>query len=112
MPATDASMRIVWSRSLVCSRTMEMLKDARFWTSARAVAVEHHPARGAQGERPLVVVLGELLEPGVLHDLQNPEAHRQSGEQHDDPRLEDAQTRAHATPFFVQCHSCVLLLCS
>ena len=39
-----------------------------------AVAIEQHAARRAQRERPLVVVLGHLLELRVLHDLQHPEA--------------------------------------
>ena len=96
---------MVRSRSLVCSRTMEMLNEWRFWTSDRAVAIEHDAARRAQRQRPLVVVLGQLLELGVLHDLQHPEAHRQRREQHRDQDLEDRQPRADATPFFVQCHA-------
>ena len=39
-----------------------------------AVAIEHDPARRTQRQRPLVVVLGHLLELRVLGDLEEPEA--------------------------------------
>ncbi len=58
------------------------------------VAIEHDAARRAQGERALMVVLGHFLELLVLHDLQDPEAHRQRGEEDDDGVLEDAQADA------------------
>ena len=56
------------------------------------VAIEHDAARRAQGERTLMVVLGHFLELLVMHDLQDPEAHRQRGEEDDDGVLEDAQS--------------------
>ena len=59
-----------------------------------AVAIEHHAARRAQRQRPLVVVLGHLLELRVLDDLQHPEADRQHRKQHGDQVLEHAQPEA------------------
>ena len=65
-----------------------------------AVAVEHHAARRAQRERPLVVVLGELGELLVLDDLQHPEAHGQDREQQRDDVLQDAQSNRDLSPIF------------
>ena len=65
-----------------------------------AVAIEHEPARGAQGKRPLVVVLGHLLELCMLHHLQHPEADRQHREHCDHQVLEHRQPRSQTTTIF------------
>ena len=44
------------------------------------VSVEDDPARCPEGEGALVIVLGQLLELGVLNDLENPEADDENGE--------------------------------
>ncbi len=67
-----------------------MLNEWRFSTSTLPVAIEHDPARRAQRERPLVVVLRHLLELRVLDDLQHPEADGERREDPDDGVLEDA----------------------
>jgi hypothetical protein len=54
-----------------------------------AVAIEHQTARRSEGKRPLMVVLGHLLELRVLHHLQHPEADRQHREQDGDDVLQD-----------------------
>ena len=77
-PATAASSRMVRSRSLVCSRTIEMLKELRFSTSTLPLRSNIDAARRAQRKRPLVVVLRHLLELGVLDDLEEPEADRRA----------------------------------
>ncbi len=55
------------------------------------VAIEDDAARRAQRQRPLVIVLGHLLELRVLHDLQHPEADGQHREHHDHDVLQDRQ---------------------
>ncbi len=57
-----------------------------------AVAIEHHAARRAQGDRALMVVLGELLELLVLDDLQVPEAEGEN-RKHDGKRPPADTTR-------------------
>ena len=56
-----------------------------------AGAVDDQPARRPQRERPLVVVLGHLLELRVLDDLQRPEADGEYGEDHRDHVLQNRQ---------------------
>jgi hypothetical protein len=68
------------------------------------ISVEDDAARRAKREGPLVIVLGEFLEFGVLNDLENPEADDQNGENGRDQRLEDRQPGAGASPFFVLRH--------
>ena len=70
------------------------------------VAVEEDAARRAQRERPLVVVLRHLLELGVLHDLQEPEADAERGEHHDAAHLQDGQPDGDAAAIFGECHIC------
>ena len=65
-----------------------MVKELRFSTSTRAVAIEHDAARRAQRDRALVVVLGELLVFRVLDDLEIPEAEREQREDHGKAHLE------------------------
>ena len=69
-----------------------------------AVAVEQHPARGPQRERPLMVVLRHLLVLRVLGDLQYPETDRERREQQDPPNLKGHEPRADASAIFCYCH--------
>ena len=68
------------------------------------VAVEHDAARRAQRQRALVVVLGHLLELGVLDYLENPEAEREHREEDRDQVSERRDPRSDATPFFNKRH--------
>src|SRR5262245_33731374 len=68
------------------------------------VSVEDDPARRPEGERALVIVLGQFLEFGVLNDLEDPETHDENGENGGDQRLHDRQPGAGASPFFVLRH--------
>ena len=70
----------------MCSRTIEMLYEWRFSTRTRPSRSNTMPRGARSAQRPLVVVLGHLLELRVLHHLQHPEADRQHGEQHRDRR--------------------------
>ena len=65
-----------------------------------AVSVENQPARRAQGEGALVVVLGQFLVLDVLHHLQHPEADRQHREQPGDDVLEHRQADTGAASLF------------
>ena len=65
-----------------------------------AVAVEDHPARRAQRERPLMIVLRHLEEFLVLHDLQHPEAHREDRENDRNDRLQRRQPDADPPTIF------------
>jgi len=62
------------------------------------------PEPAPQRERALVVVFRHFLELVVLHDLQHPEARRQSGECHGDDVLEDRETRSDAAALFNHRH--------
>ena len=53
-----------------------------------AAAIEHEPARRAQRQRPLVVVLRQFVVLLVLHDLHHPEA---DGENRKTPGNEDLE---------------------
>src|SRR5262245_24614034 len=66
----------------------------------RTAPIENDAARRTQRERPLMIVLGHLLELLVLHDLQHPEAHRENGEQPDHQVLEDGQPGADTAALF------------
>ena len=66
--------------SLVCSRTIEMLKELRFSTRTLPLRSNITPRGARSVERPLVVVLRHLLELRVLDDLEEPEAERQEAE--------------------------------
>ena len=81
---------------------MEMLYEWRFSTRTLPLRSKTHPARCAQGERALVVVLRHLLELLVLHDLQNPEAHGQHREQPQHDILQDVQADADAASILNQ----------
>ena len=58
------------------------------------IAIEHDPARRAQGKRPLMVVRRHFLELVVLNHLQDPEAHGQDREDDRDQVLKEAQAGA------------------
>ena len=64
------------------------------------VAVEHDAARRAQRDRALVVVVGQLDELGVLHDLEIPEAARQRGKRRRDDELQHVQPHRHLAAIF------------
>jgi hypothetical protein len=68
------------------------------------VAVVQDAARRAQRERPLVIVLRHLLEPGVLDDLQEPEADGQHGKHHHAAHLQDCHPDGDAAAIFGECH--------
>jgi len=61
-------------------------------------------ARGAEGERPLIVVLGQLRVLVVLDDLEHPEADCQHGEDARDDVLQQAQANRDSSRIFNQCH--------
>ena len=69
-----------------------------------AVAIEHESPRGAECERPLVIVLRHLGELVVLDDLENPEADAEYDEGRRDHRLQHGQPRREPPPIFDQRH--------
>ena len=76
--------RIVRSRSVVFSRTIETLNAGRFSTSTRPLRSKSTPRGARSGQLALVVVLGHLAELLVLDDLEEPEASDEQAEEHDD----------------------------
>ena len=70
-----------------------------------AFAIEDHAARRTQRQRPLVVVLRHLLEPGVLRDLEEPEAAGKQQERDEDNTLNRADANGEAAFVFSDCHT-------
>ena len=68
-----------------------------------AVAIEHHAARRAQGDRALMVVLGQLVELLVLDDLQVPEAEGENRKHDGKAHLQHDETNRHAASIFDWC---------
>jgi hypothetical protein len=69
-----------------------------------AFAIEDHAARGTQRQCPLMVVLRHLLEPGVLRDLEEPEAAGKQQERDEDHSLNRGDANGEAAFVFSDCH--------
>ena len=80
-----------------------MVNELRFSTSTFAVAIEHDAARRPQRDGALMIVLGELLELLVLHDLEVPEAERENREDDGKAHLQHHEPNGDAPTIFDGC---------
>src|SRR5215467_12367799 len=76
------------------------------------VTVVQHTARRTERERPLMVVLGHLLELRVLDDLQQPEADAECSEHNDAPDLQRSEPHGNASTIFLNGHIATVSLAS